>query len=175
MTHLYIQENIKDLFYLTDEVRVKLSNIEKDADGILTTSKDNSTYQMLSRAFKGECPMGMLSGLNSIICKKYKTDAFDIKCGKKSLSSFRNNIPMPIRSGDISQWKKLAEDGNYTFFVYGLPFKTWFGKDLSDNESIFDRAIVDRAILAGEYKLCDSSISIEKRGGKFKMFFLAVF
>lgn len=170
ITHQHLQENIKDLFYLTDNVKVKLANIEKDEDGILTTSKDNTTYRVLSEAFKGECPMGMLSGLNTLVCKKYKTDAFEVKIGKKSLATYRSDIPMPIRAADISNWKKSEEDGNYTFFVYGLPFKTYFGKDLSHNEEIFDRALV-----SGDYKLCDSSLVLEKKGKKIKMFLLTVF
>jgi len=169
ITHQYMQENVKDFFYITDAIKLKLANIDKDEDGILTTSKDNTTYQLLSKAFKGECPMGMLSGLNTVVCKKYKSDAFKIKKGEVSLASYRRNIPMPIRSADISSWEKQS-DGNYSFFVYGLAFKTWFGKDLSDNQSIFDRALQ-----TGEYKLCDSSFQLEKKDGKWKMFFLAVF
>jgi IS605 OrfB family transposase len=169
ITHQHLQENIKDLFYLTDNVKVKLANIDKDEDGILTTSKDNTTYRILSEAFKGECPMGMLSGLNTVICKKYKSDAFKVKTGQKSLASFSKNIPMPVRAADISSWKK-GDDKDYTFFVYGVPFKTYFGKDLSRNEEIFDRALV-----AGDYKLCDSSLALEKHGNKWKLFLLTVF
>lgn len=168
ITHQYLQENIKDLFYLTENVKVKLANIEKDEDGILTTSKDNTTYRVLSEAFKGECPMGMLSGLNTAICKKYKSDAFEVKTGQKSLASFKKNIPMPVRAADISSWKKM-EDDNYSFFVYGIPFKTYFGKDLSRNQDIFDKALV-----SGEYKLCDSSLALEKHGKKWKLFLNAV-
>ncbi len=66
---------------------------------------------------------------------------------------------MPVRSADTSKWKKL-DDGNFSFFVYGTPFKTYFGKDLSDNESIIDRAI------SGDFKLSDSSIKLEKNQAK---------
>ncbi len=168
VTHQYLQENIKELFYLTDETKVKLGNVQKDTDGILTTSRDNTTYQVLSKAFKGEAPMGMLSGLNTVVTKTYKKEGGDVRYGKRSLRTYRGNIPMPIRSADISNMTKI-EDGNYTFSVYGVSFKTYFGKDLSGNESIMDRAV------AGEYKLCDSSLQLEKHGNKWKMFYLAVF
>lgn len=168
ITHQYLQENIRDFHYLVEGEKVKLANMSKDENGILTTSRDNTTYQLLSKHFKGECPMGMLSGLNTVICKKYKLDAFDIKKGEISLASFKRNIPMPVRAADISLWKK-EQDGNFSFFVYGQPFKTYFGKDLSDNESIFDRALI-----TGEYKICDSAIQLEKHGGKYKMFLLTV-
>lgn len=163
-THHYMQENIKELHYLTDEVKVKLGNIEKDADGILTTSRDNTTYQVLSKNFKGQCPMGMLSALNMNIAQTYKKEAKDVRFGTKSLRSYRRDIPMPVRFRDIGEMVK-QEDGNYSFSVYGIDFRTWFGRDLSGNQLIFDRAI------AGEYKFCDSSICIENK----KIFLLAVF
>ena len=169
-TQFYIQDQIKDLFYLTDEIKIKLANIQKDPEGIFTTSRDNTTYQLLSKKFKGECPMGMLSGLNTIIAKTYKKESSEIWKGEKSLRTYRDTVPMPIRSADTSNWKK-QEDGNYTFFVYGTSFKTYFGRDLSGNELMFDRAI------SGDYKLCDSSIQLIKDSitKKWKMFYLAVF
>lgn len=163
-THHYIQDNVKDLFYFTEDVKVKLGNVSKDADGILTMSRDNTTYQVLSKAFKGECPMGMLSGLNMVVASTFKKESKDVRYGKKSLRTYRGNIPMPCRRGDMANFEKLP-DGNYRFHVYGTWFKTWFGKDLSGNEQIMDMA------MSGEYKLCDSSIKIDGN----KIFLLAVF
>lgn len=163
-THHFVQDRIKDFFYLTEETKVKLTSVAKDEAGILNTSKDNTTYRLLSENFKGDCPMGMLSGLNQVIAKTYKKESKDIWMGKRSIRSYRNNIPMPVRFADISRWEK-TKDCNYKFFVYGTSFKTWFGKDFSGNEEIMDRA------MNGDYKLCDSSIQFD---GK-KMFLLAVF
>lgn len=169
-THQHLQENIKELFYLSDGVKVKLADMGKDEDGILTTSRDNTTYQLLSKHFKGEAPMGMLSSLNILIAKTYKKESNDVRFGLKSLRTYRNNIPMPVPAAGMRNWNKM-EDGNYSFFMYGLQLKTRFGKDLSGNEVIMDRALCANP----EYKLCDSSLALEKKGGKWKMFLLAVF
>lgn len=163
-TSHYVQENIKDFFFFEDGIKRKLGDIKKDDLGMLTMSASNTTYQTLSKAFKGDAPMGMMSGLNMVITQTYKKEAVDVKNGKKSLRSYRDNIPMPVRKGDTSGWNKL-EDGNYTFFVYGTPFKTRFGRDLSGNE-----IIMDECLQTGNYKLCDSSIMIDGN----KMFLLAV-
>lgn len=163
-THQYLQSEIQNIHYLSEGVKIKLADMKKDADGILTTSRDNTTYQVLSQAFKGECPMGMLSGLNTVVTATVKKEIKDIRFGKKTLRTYRENIPMPVRSADISNWQKL-NNGNYTFFVYGISFKTNFGRDHSGNQLIVDRAI------AGEYKLCDSSLQISGN----KIFLLAVF
>src|SRR5690606_28897964 len=58
VTNQYLLDHMKDIFYLSDGTKKKLSDIAKDPDGILNMSRDNTTYQILSRAFKGECPMG---------------------------------------------------------------------------------------------------------------------
>jgi len=161
-THQFIQENVKDIFYFEDGTKKKLANVSADADGILNTSSTNTTYQLLSKAFKGEAPMGMLSGLNTNIVKTFKKEAIDVKNGKKSLRSYRENIPMPVRWADVSNITKLSDD-NYSIRVYGVSFKTNFGRDKSGNQIMFDRCV------AGEYKFCDSSIQLDGN----KIFLLA--
>lgn len=163
-THQYIQSEIQNIHYLTDGEKVRLSSIEKDENGILTTSAQNTTYQVLSRAFKGEAPMGMLSALNSVVSSTVKQELQDVRFGRRALRTYRNTIPMPFPASNIRQWAKQP-DGNYTFELFGVAFKTYFGRDLSGNEHILDSA------LAGEYKLCDSSIQLKGN----KMFLLAVF
>lgn len=164
-THFYLQDQIKELFYVTDDTKVKLSSINKDPEGIFKTSRDNTTYQLLSKKFKGECPMGMLSGLNQVVTRSYKAEKSEIWKGLKSLRSYKQSVPMPVRSADINHWQK-QEDGNYTFNVYGTSFKTYFGRDLSGNETILDR------ISKGEYKLSDSSIKLQRKNGKWRIFLL---
>lgn len=171
VSELFIQDKIKDFFYLKEDAKIKMANWSKDPEGIIDgMSRDNTIYQMLSKKFKEENPgiMGMLSSLSQIICQTYKKELVDVLKGKRSLRSYKDNIPMPIRARDTSRWKK-GEDGNYTFYVYGTPFKTYFGKDLSGNEIILDRAI------NSEYKLCDSAIQLQKKGLKWKMYLLATF
>lgn len=154
-THLYIQRKIKDFFYLTDDVKLQLSSVDQDEAGIFTTRAGNTTYQALSQKFKGDCPMGMLSGLNRVITKTFVKESIDTLKGNRSLRTYRSAIPMPVRAGDIRNFTRLP-DGNYSFLVYGLSFRTYFGRDRSENRINFDR------VMAGEYALCDSSISVEK-------------
>lgn len=162
-THQYLQKEIQNIHYLTEGEKVKLSSIDKDEDGILTTSSQNTTYQVLSRAFKGEAPMGMLAALNSVVTQTVKQELQDVRYGKRALRTYRDTIPMPFQASHLRNWTKL-EDGNYRFELFGLNFKTYFGRDLSGNELIVD------SMLAGQYKFCDSSIQLKGN----KMFLLAV-
>lgn len=167
-THLYVQDQITSFVYLTEDIKVKLSNATKDPDGILNCTQRNSTYKLLSGLYKGKCPMGMLSGLSDVITKTYNKEKKDVRKGIRAVRFYKNNIPMPIRKADTANWVKL-EDGNYMFDVYGTKFKTYFGKDIGkyddNNETNFDKA------MRGEYKLCDSSIQLDGKD----IFFNAVF
>lgn len=142
-TH-YAMEKIKDMFFIEDETKKKLADISKDVDGILTTSKTNSTYQMLSKLFKGQIPTAILTSLNSSIVRTFEKEKKDYYSGTRSLRSYKRDIPIPIRSVNmvnIHHSKKYERDHNFAFTLYGIPFKTNFGRDLSGNKIIFERAV----------------------------------
>ena len=163
-SHHYLQENVKDMIYYTEDVKKKLANIEKDEDGILTTSKQNSTYQMLSAKFKGNIPMAILACLNAQVVSVYAKERKKYWKGECSLRTYKRGMPIPIDPRNCGEFV-LNERENYNFTLYGINFQTNFGRDNSGNRIIFDRS------LKGEYKLCTSSIQMAGT----KMFLLAVF
>ncbi|HWK07272.1 MAG TPA: hypothetical protein VNS58_26755 [Puia sp.] len=163
-THHYVQENLKDLFYLTDEARVRLADVKKDKEGILTTSRMSTTYRLLSGKFKGQIPMAIISSLNSRVISVFDKEKAEYREGTKSLRTYKQHLPIPIASSDIIHIEPTGKE-EYLFSLYGLPFRTNFGRDASGNRLIFERA------LRAEYKLCNSSIEIKKN----KIFLLAVF
>ena len=172
-THHFIQDNIAQLFYLSDNTKVKLANIEKDEMGILTTSRQNTTYQVLSKHFKREMPSGILTSLNSVVYQTYNKNKIDVANGVKSLSSYRNNLPIPFQFANAKIGPE-NEHGNYPIKIHGINFATRFGRDLSGNKIFFERA------MAGEYQFADSGIYIEENkevNGKTKkkIFLLCTF
>ncbi|MET0393970.1 MAG: hypothetical protein ABW019_12550 [Chitinophagaceae bacterium] len=164
-THQYIQEQVKDLFYFTDGVRARLANIRQDEDGILTTSRLNTTYQLLSRHFKGQMPMSILSCLNKQLVCTFGKERDGLWKGERSLRSFRRDIPMPIAPADLRQIKTEEGGRFYTCQVFGHAFRLYFGKKGGDKRAIWEAA------LRGEYKLRTSSIQVEEH----KIFLLATF
>ena len=150
-SHLFTQDNIKDLFYLEDGTKKKLANIAKDEDGILNTSAQNTTYQLLSKHFKGQIPMDVMSCLNQSISKTYKEERSEYYKGDRSLRSYRKDIPIPFSATSL-KW-----ESDYCFSLFKMPLQFVFGRDRSNNKGMADR------ILSGEYKLCSSSIQIKGR------------
>ncbi len=53
VSHLYIQEMMKDFLYLSEGIKYKLMDEKKDEEGILECSRMSTTYRMLSNRFKG--------------------------------------------------------------------------------------------------------------------------
>src|SRR5690349_18678040 len=70
-THQFIQHQIKDLVYLREDIQFKLADWTTDPQGMLTTSRQNSTYRFLSNQFKGLIPMHILSALNHTLVTRY--------------------------------------------------------------------------------------------------------
>lgn len=160
-SHQYVLLNLKDMIYLTSGEEVKIADRAKDEKGILNCSVQNTTYKVLSSKFKGEIPSYVTTGLNSEVTKSVKAESKDYFLGRKSLRNYKKGMPIPTPSLMFRNWHK-GEKGNYTFTLAGMQFSTFFGRDLSGNEIIMDRAI------SGEYKFCDSSIQVQDK----KMFLL---
>jgi hypothetical protein len=164
VTHQYIQENLKEMVYLTEGIRLKLADSRKDEEGILTTSRMNTTYRLLSGKLKGEIPMSIIGALNSRIVSVFNKEKGDYREGKRSLRTYRRDQPIPVVSAAISALEEV-EPEEYRFQLFGLAFRTNFGRDASGNRQIFDK------YARGECRLRDSSLEVRKN----KLFLLAVF
>jgi IS605 OrfB family transposase len=159
-SHYFTLDNIKNMVYLDDEIKLKLADKNKDPEGILNTSYQNSGYRLLSGLFKGTIPTDILTNLNSNIQKTYKEEKNEYYKGDRSLRSYRNNIPVPFSARNVI-FEKQENSKNYIFTIYRIPFATRLGADKSGNEIIIDR------IQAGEYKFCNSSLYWHKKKNKW--------
>jgi IS605 OrfB family transposase len=164
-THLFLQEQIKDLFYLNDGTKVKLANIKKDADGILNVSKMSTTYQLLSKNFKGEIPMAILSRLNMTLFTNFNNERMAYLKGERSIRNYKRDIPIPFAGSEIKKCQLTEDQKNFTFNLFGLPFRTYLGKDFTDKKVLLDK------MMAGMIKLCSGSIQLKNN----KIYLLAAF
>lgn len=164
-THYFLQEQIRQLFYLTEDTRVKLSDIKKDPDGILTTSRLNTTRQVLVKHFKGKVPMEMLSCLNMTLSTHFNNEKSAYLKGDRSLRNYKRDIPIPFQARDMKKWQLTQDNRNFTFTLFGIPFCTYLGRDFCDKKLLLDK------MLAGMVKLCTSSIQLKGN----KIYLLATF
>lgn len=165
VSHLYVQEMIKDFFYLTEKIQYKLADANKDQLGIFTRSKTNTTARMVFDHFKGEVPTDILGSLNNTIQSTFSKNKADYWQGLKSLRNYKRDIPIPLPVKCISKMKYDPDKKAFCFNMFAIPVKTYLGRDFSDKRLVMER------LLRGEIKLCTSQIQL-KVG---KIYWLAVF
>lgn len=165
VSHLYVQEMIKDFFYLSEGIKYKLSGEKKDEYGILQRSRINTTYRVVSNRFKGEIPTNILSNLNKTLITSFNKDRSEYWKGKRSLKNFRRDMAFPFSLEGISGLSYNDQKKAFCFRLFKIPLRTYLGKDYTDKKILLEQ------IIKGEVKLCMSYIKL-KDG---KIFWLPVF
>lgn len=165
VSHLYVQENIREFFYLSEGIKYKLADEKKDEYGILQRSRINTTYRVVSNRFKGEIPTNILSCLNNTLISSFKQNNLEYWKGERSLKNFRRDMAFPFSLESISGLSYNEEKKTFYFRLFQIPFKTYLGKDYSDKKTLL------KQVINGETKLCTSHITL-KEG---KIFWLPVF
>ncbi|MDV3577710.1 hypothetical protein CMU79_07110 [Elizabethkingia anophelis] len=165
VSHLYVQEMIKDFFYLTEGIQYKLADINNDQMGIFNRSKTGTTARMVYDRFKGEIPTDILGCVNNTIQSVFSKEKADYWQGLKSLRNFKKDIPIPLPVKCISKIRYDPEKKAFCFNMFAIPVKTFLGRDYTDKRLIMER------FLSGEIKLCTSQIQL--KGGK--IYWLAAF
>ncbi|MBU8883513.1 hypothetical protein KSK37_10500 [Kaistella sp. DKR-2] len=165
VSHLYVQEMIKDFFYFTEEIQYKLADVKKDEMGLFNRSKTNTTARMVFDRFRGEIPTDILGSLNNTIQSNFSKDRADYWQGSKSLRNFKKDLPIPLPVKCVTKMRYDPEKKAFCFNMFAIPVKTYLGKDFSDKRLIMER------LLRKEIKLCTSQVQL-KAG---KIYWLAVF
>ena len=165
VSHLYVQEMIKEFLYLSEGVKYKLADEKKDGLGILQRSRMNTTYRVVSDRFKGEIPTNILSNLNKTLITSFSKNRPEYWKGERSLKNFRRDMAFPFDMEGISGLSYDPEKRAFCFRLFQVPFKTYLGKDLTDKRRLLER------VMNGETGLRTSHIKLS--GGR--IFLLAVF
>ncbi|WP_291047058.1 hypothetical protein [Empedobacter sp. UBA1574] len=156
VSHLYVQEMVKDFFYFSEGIKYKLADENKDDAGILKWSRSTIIYRVLSKRFKDEIPMYILSSLINTLYLSFKKDCVKYWKGELSLKIFKRDIAIPFNIARISKFS-YDKDKKYIYFkLYKIPFKTYLGRDYIDNYKLLEQ------IVSKEIRICRSHIKLEK-------------
>lgn len=165
VSHLYVQEMIKEFFYLSEGIKYKLADEKKVENGILQRSRINTTYRVVSNRFKGDIPTNILSCLNNALIATFNKNRLEYWKGERALMNFRRDLAFPFSAEAISGLTFNEEKKAFCFRLFKIPFRTYLGKDHSDKQKLLER------VIQGEIKLCTSHIKL-KDG---KIFWLPIF
>lgn len=172
---MYTTDNIKDFSFFIDDIQYKLADFNKDGDGMLKSHYTTALYRVLSEKYLGELPANIITNLNTQIKLTFDKEKTEYFKGERSLRNYRKNIPIPFSSNNISNLQLIEEvykgrkQYNYAFSLFGLPFRTYFGKDKStiiSNYECFKAATNDfflpKEILKAEDALSDAIVQSKK-------------
>lgn len=123
VSHLYIQEMIKEFFYLSERIKYKLTDEKKDEGGILQRSRINTTYRVVSDRFKGEIPTNILSCLNNTLITLFKKEKNEYWTGERSLKNFRRDMAFPFGLEGISGLSYNTEKKRFVFACFKFLLK----------------------------------------------------
>ncbi|HYD20595.1 MAG TPA: transposase, partial [Flavipsychrobacter sp.] len=150
---------------LTEGIKVRLASISQDPDGILCSSRANTTYQVLARNLKGQVPMTILNHLNHMLVSTFDKEREAYLKGEKSLRNYKRNIPIPFGPGDVRLFKPTEDGKNFCFRFFGLPLRTYLGKDFTDKRWLLQK------LAEGKGELRTSALKIDGN----KLYWLAAF
>ena len=132
VSHLYVQEHIKEFFYLSEGIKYKLADEKKEEYGILQRSRINTTYRVVSNRFKVEIPTNILSCLNNALITSFNKNRPEYWKGERSLKNFRRDMAFPFGLEGISGLSYHDEKRAFCLRLFQIPFKTYLGKDHTD-------------------------------------------
>lgn len=165
VSHLYVQEMLKEFFYLTEGIQYKLADEKKDKAGMLTRSRINTTYRTLSNRFKGEVPMNILSCLNNALISSFRKDSEAYCKGERSIKNFKKTMAFPFGLEGIGGFCYNEEKRTFYFRLFSIPFRIYLGKGREEKTKML------KQVISGEIKMCSSHIKINDG----KVFWLPVF
>lgn len=166
------------------EIRDRLLNERKELDedvknkkkDFLQCSKQNSTYQLVSKEFKQYIPSDILANLNQKIQENYNNNQKKIESGERALSTYKKGMEIPFSIRENKRLKLFVkENGIYLKWFKGILFKLEFGKDASNNRCIVERLIESDKQQKGkgeDYVANNSSIKLVKNGRNTRIFLL---
>ena len=158
------------------EIRDRLLNERKELDedvknkkkDFLQCSKQNSTYQLVSKEFLKYIPAEILTDLNRYVQNNHNNNKKKVKSGERALSTYKKGMGIPFSIKSESGLRLFVkEEGIYLKWFKGILFRLEFGKDSSNNRCIVERLIESykqQKKKGEDYVANNSSIKLIKKG-----------
>ena len=161
---------------LVDERNELDEDVKNKKKDFLQCSKQNSTYQLVSKEFKQYIPSDILANLNQKIQENYNNNQKKIESGERALSTYKKGMEIPFSIRENKRLKLfIKEEGIYLKWFKGILFRLEFGKDTSNNRCIVERLIESdrqQKNKGEDYVANNSSIKLVKYGKSTRIFLL---
>lgn len=153
---------------LVDERKELDKDVKNKKKDFLQCSKQNSTYQLVSKEFLKYIPAEILTDLNRYVQNNHSNNKNKVKSGERALSTYKKGMGIPFSIKSESGLRLFVkEEGIYLKWFKGILFKLEFGKDSSNNRCIVERLIESykqQKKKGEDYVANNSSIKLIKKG-----------
>ena len=153
---------------LVDERKELDKDVKNKKKDFLQCSKQNSTYQLVSKEFLNYIPAEILTDLNRYVQNNHSNNKNKVKSGERALSTYKKGMGIPFSIKSESGLRLFVkEEGIYLKWFKGILFKLEFGKDSSNNRCIVERLIESykqQKKKGEDYVANNSSIKLIKKG-----------
>jgi IS605 OrfB family transposase len=109
--------------------------------------------------------MHVLGSLNNTLVAQFNKERMAYARGERSLRNYKRDIPVPFKAEDIKNLRRREDNRNFTFSLFGIPFKTYLGRDFTDKPLLLEE------VCEGRIRLCSGAMRPEKG----KLFWFAYF
>lgn len=161
---------------LVDERKELDKDVKNKKKDFLQCSKQNSTYQLVSKEFLKYIPAEILTDLNRYVQNNHNNNKNKVKSGERALSTYKKGMGIPFSIKSESGLRLFVkEEGIYLKWFKGILFKLEFGKDSSNNRCIVERLIESykqQKKKGEDYVANNSSIKLVKNGRNTRIFLL---
>lgn len=161
---------------LVDERKELDKDVKNKKKDFLQCSKQNSTYQLVSKEFLKYIPAEILTDLNRYVQNNHSNNKNKVKSGERALSTYKKGMGIPFSIKSESGLRLFVkEEGIYLKWFKGILFKLEFGKDSSNNRCIVERLIESdkqQKKKGEDYVANNSSIKLVKNGRNTRIFLL---
>lgn len=147
-----------------EKTKEKLSNLRKARNKELFQEYNNMIGQLEETHLRDivSSQFNLLSdtkdSLTKIAYQDFKNDIVEVLSGDRSLRTYKKNNPLYIRGRSLNLFKESDE-----FFIKwtkGIVFKCVLGVKYQNKTELYKTL---ECILAGEYKICDSSMNFNQQ------------
>lgn len=161
---------------LVDERKELDKDVKNKKKDFLQCSKQNSTYQLVSKEFLKYIPAEILTDLNRYVQNNHNNNKNKVKSGERALSTYKKGMGIPFSIKPESGLRLFVkEEGIYLKWFKGILFRLEFGKDASNNRCIVERLIesdMQQKKKGEDYVANNSSIKLVKNGKNTRIFLL---
>lgn len=156
VSFLYSVDTLSSSKIIDEESRLVLNILKMTGE---SNTEEEALSSLFSERVNGKLPSMVISAIYKIINATYQETKERVVKGVSTLPNY-TNLPIPFTFSCIESLKRLEGSYDYSFTLFGIPFRTEFGRDRSNNFQLFSQ------IASGSVNAPSLSLTIDRRRGK---------